>query len=440
MDMYKKISSVDSGSIAEEAGIAAGDYIVEICGKQINDILSYMYYSKDENISLKIEKANGDIEIIEIENPNYEDLGINFEYPLLSKPRSCKNKCIFCFIDQLPKGMRETLYFKDDDSRLSLLHGNYVTLTNLTDDEIRDIAEMHISPINISVHSTDMENRALLFGHKKSGDIMARMRFFAEKGITMNGQIVLCKGVNDGNYLNKTLEDLCSLYPAVYSVSVVPVGLSKYREGLYPLSPFEKEDAQKVIEQIEVFQKKMLKEHGSRVIYIADEFYLKAGIEIPDAKEYEDFPQIENGVGLIASMKEEFEDAMECLEITEKNREVSVITGVAAEPFVRSLADALTKKVKGLKINVYKVVNNFFGDKITVTGLLCGCDIKEQIGGKNIGEELIISKAMLRAEEDILLDDVTVEELEEYFGVPITAIYNDGYEFVSAILGEEGNI
>ncbi len=439
MDKYKRILSVEPGSIAQEAGIKPGDAILEINNKKVNDILGYMYYSKDEEITLKIEKANGEIEIIEIENPDFEDLGLEFEYPLLSEPKHCRNKCVFCFIDQLPKGMRETLYFKDDDSRLSLLHGNYVTLTNLNDDEIKEIAGMHISPINISVHSTDAKCRELLFGHKKSGDIMARMKYFAESGITMNAQIVLCKGINDGENLKKTLDDLCSLYPAVYSVSVVPVGLSRYREGLYPLEPFNKEDAVKVIEQVEKIQEKMYKEHGSRVIYIADEFYLKAEIEIPKAQDYEDFPQIENGVGLIASLKDEFFDALNDLDIKEKKREVSVVTGVAAYPFISSLCSELEKKVKNLKINVYKIINNFFGENITVTGLLCGCDLKDQLKGKYLGEELIISKSMLRSGEDVLLDDVTVDDLEEFLGVKITSVYNDGYDFIDAILGEEEN-
>ncbi len=437
MDIYKRISSVDEGSIAEEAGIEPGDAIVEINGHEIHDILNYKYHASNEQITLKVEKAKGGYEIIEIENPYYEDLGLNFEYPLLSKPRSCRNKCIFCFIDQLPKGMRNTLYFKDDDSRLSLLHGNYVTLTNLSDAEIEDIADMHISPINISVHSTDPENRRLLFGHGKSGDIMARMGFFAERGITMNGQIVLCKGVNDGAYLEKTLEDLCSLYPAVYSVSVVPVGLTKYREGLYPLEPFEKEDAERVIEQIQRVQQKMLEKTGSRVIYIADEFYLKAEREIPPYEAYEDFPQIENGVGLIASLKDEFYNALENLEPVKLSREVSVATGKLAYPLICEFAEKLQARVKGLKVNVYEITNNFFGENITVSGLLCGCDLKEQLHGRKLGEQLIISRSMLRAEEEVFLDDVTVCELEKYLGVPVRAVYNDGFELLEALIGEE---
>lgn len=437
MDIYKRICSVDPGSIAEEAGIEPGDAIVEINGNEIHDILNYKYHVSNENITLKIEKAAGGFEIIDIENPDYEDLGLNFEYPLLSKPRSCRNKCIFCFIDQMPSGMRDTLYFKDDDSRLSLLHGNYVTLTNLNDEEIHDIADMHISPINISVHSTDLENRKLLFGHGKTGDILERMKFFAERGITMNGQIVLCKNINDGKYLDKTLNDLCELYPAVCSISVVPVGLTKYREGLYPLEPFEKDDALRVIEQIEAIQQKMLKQCGSRVVYISDEFYLKAEKEIPPYEAYEDFPQIENGVGLIASLKEEFSEAVSELEPQNLNRTVSVATGKAAYPLICELSQLLMNKVKGLKINVYEITNNFFGELITVTGLICGCDLKAQLKGKDLGDELIISRSMLRSEEEVFLDDVTVHELEECLDIPITAIYNDGFELVDALLGEE---
>ncbi|MDP4118563.1 MAG: DUF512 domain-containing protein [Bacillota bacterium] len=437
MDKYKRISSVDEGSIAEEAGICEGDYILEINGHEIKDILSYKYYSNDENIELKIGKADGSIEIIAVENPYYEDLGLNFEYSLLSPSRSCRNKCVFCFIDQLPKGMRDTLYFKDDDSRLSLLHGNYVTLTNLSEQEIKDIASMHVSPINISVHTTDPENRTLVFGHKKTGDIMSRMSFFADNGVIMNCQIVLGKGINDGAYLEKTIADLCSLYPAVNSVSVVPVGLTKFREGLYNIEPFEKEDAVKVIEEIEIWQNKMLEKCGSRVIYIADEFYLTAEKEIPPGEAYEEFPQIENGVGLIASLKDEFKSAIKEITVKRREREVSIATGRAAYPLISGFARAIEKKVKGLKVYVYEITNNFFGEKITVAGLICGCDLKEQLKGKPLGQELIISHTMLRAEEDVFLDDVTLEELEEYLGVAINPVYNDGYDFVDAVIGEE---
>ncbi len=437
MDKYKRISSVDSGSIAEEAGIESGDYILEINGHGVTDILAYKYYSNDENITLTVGKKNGDTEIIEIENPYFEDLGLNFEYPLLSKSRSCRNKCIFCFIDQLPKGMRKTLYFKDDDSRLSLLHGNYVTLTNLSDKDIKDIADMHISPINISVHATDSKVREVLFGHKNTGDIIKRMKFFADNGITMNGQIVLCKGVNDGKVLNKTLEDLCGLYPAVYSVSVVPVGLTKYREGLYPLEPFEKEDAAKVLDKIEKFQQKMLEKCGSRVIYASDEFYLTAGRDVPPCKEYEDFPQIENGVGLIASIREEFNEALEDLEEQSLDREISIASGKAAYPLICGFKEQLCRKIKGLKINVYEITNNFFGERITVCGLLTGGDIEAQLEGKPLGERLLISHSALRSGEDVFLDDMTLSELEKSLNVKIIPVYNDGYEFVEAVLGKE---
>ncbi len=437
MDKYKCIESVDEGSLAELAGIKAGDCILEINDHEIKDILAYKYYSNDDFIKLKIGKKNGDTEVIEVENPDYEDLGINFVYPLLSPSRSCRNKCIFCFIDQLPKGMRETLYFKDDDSRLSLLQGNYVTLTNLSEEEIRDIAEMHVSPINISVHTTDPENRKLVFGHGKSGDIMSRMRFFADNGIIMNAQIVLCKNVNDGKYLEKTLNDLSSLYPAVASVSVVPVGITKFRCGLYQIEAFTKKDAVDVVDTIEAFQQKMLKTYGSRIFYLADEFYIAAEREIPKAEAYEDFPQIENGVGMMASITEEFESALEEITINEKNRVVSIATGKAAYELISGFARKLEEKVRGLKINVYNITNNFFGEKITVCGLLCGCDMIEQLKGKELGQELLISHSMLKADEDIFLDDITLEELEKQLGVSITPVYNDGYDLIDVILGEE---
>ncbi len=437
MKSYNKIIGVDPGSIAEEAGICAGDTLVAIDDTKITDILQYKYLCAAEELDLEILKANGDREIIEIEKDEYEDLGIEFEYPLLGPARACANKCVFCFIDQLPCGMRKTLYFKDDDSRLSFLHGNYVTLTNLSDDDIEKLCAMRVSPVNISVHATNPEVRKFIMGNKNAGNVMERMKRFAKSGIVMNCQIVLCPGINDGKVLDDSIKTLGELYPHIYSVSVVPVGLTDHRDGLFELKPFDKNSASSVVRQVEAWQKKFYNEHGTRIIYLADEFYLKAGMPLPDAEKYEDFPQIENGVGLISSMQEEFDYAIENVHPMKEKRTVSIATGEAAFDFILSLAEKLEKVAGGLKIKVHKVKNITFGEKITVVGLLCGRDIVKGLEGKELGETLYIPRSMLRDGENVMLDDMTTDELAKTLNVKVDVVDCDGAELVRKLTKQE---
>ena len=437
MKEYNKVKGVEPFSIAEEAGIAAGDTLISIDDTKLEDILQYKYLCAAEELTLEILKSNGDTEFIEIEKDEYEDLGIEFEYPLLGPARACANKCIFCFIDQLPCGMRKTLYFKDDDSRLSFLHGNYVTLTNLSDNYIDRLCEIRVSPVNISVHATDPEVRKFMMGNKNAGNVVDRMKKFAQNGIVMNCQIVLCRGINDGKVLDDSIKTLGELYPHVYSVSVVPVGLTDYRDGLFKLEPFDKESANEVVEQVSKWQEKFYSEYGTRIVYLADEFYLKAEMPMPKAEEYEDFPQIENGVGLISSMQEEFDFAIENVKPLKKERTVSMATGEAAFEFISSLAKRLEKAAQGLKINVYRIKNITFGEKITVAGLLCGKDIRKGLEDKELGDTLYLPSSLLRDGENVLLDDVTTDDLEKALGVKIVTIDCDGEQLVAKLTNEE---
>lgn len=430
MKNYNKIIGVEKGSIAEEIGLNKGDTLLTINGQKVCDILMYKYLCASEELEVEILKKDGETILFEIEKDEYEDLGLEFEYPLLGPAKACANKCVFCFIDQLPKGMRKTLYFKDDDSRLSFLHGNYVTLTNLSDEDIDNLCATRVSPINISVHATNPDVRKMMMGNKNAGNLIPRMKKFAEAGIVMNCQIVLCRDLNDGKVLEESIKTLGEMYPHIYSVSVVPVGLTDHREGLFPLKPFDKESSAQTIKIVERWQKKFLKDFGSRIVYLADEFYLNAGQVLPKAEEYEDFPQIENGVGLISSMQEEFDAELENVSPIEGERTVSIATGAAAFDFIKSLAEKLEKKARGLKINVYKVINKTFGDKITVAGLLCGKDLIYALKGKVLGDTLYISSSMLKDGENVFLDDVTLEGLEKELEVRICTIDCDGEQFV----------
>ncbi len=436
MNEYTRITGFEPGSIAEEIGVEKGDRLLSINGCEISDILEYRYLCADTDIVLELLKKNGDREEIEIEKDEYEDLGIEFEFPLMSKAKACSNKCIFCFIDQLPKGMRKTLYFKDDDSRLSFLQGNYVTLTNLSQKEIENIARMRISPVNVSVHTTDPELRGAMMRNKSAGKVYEIMKYWAEAGIIMNCQIVLCRGINDKNQLDKTISDLSELYPAVGSLSVVPVGLSDHREGLYPLTPFDKESAAEVIAQVRTWQNKLMEKTGTRFVYAADEFYLKAEQEIPAYEEYEDFPQIENGVGLIASMADEFDIAINEVEGDDRRKHCSIATGAAAYDFISGLADKIEEKFKNIKIDVNKIENTVFGKNITVAGLICGKDIINTLRGRDLGQRLYITASMLRDGEEVFLDDVSLTELSKKLGVQVEAVENDGFEFLDRIIGE----
>lgn len=431
-----EIGYVEPDSIAEEAGLEPGDKLLSINSHDFRDILEYRYLISEYEIEIKVEKKNGDIEEIIIEN-DYEDLGIEFSNALIDTAQSCRNKCIFCFIDQLPKGMRKTVYFKDDDTRLSFLQGNYVTLTNMNDDDISRLISMHVSPINISVHTTNPKLRVEMLKNKNAGRIYEIMKRFADNGMYMNCQIVLCPDYNDGDELLRTIDDLQKLCPYVQSVSIVPVGLTAYRDGLCKLKPFDEKSSAEVIDTVEPIQKRLLKEHDTRLVYLSDEFYINAKREIPNAESYEGFPQLENGVGLAASLKEEFDYGIEHLNCKGRKRCVSVATGELVYEFISALCKRLEEKCPGLKINCYAIKNEFFGGGVNVSGLIVGRDILNQLTGRELGEELFISSSALRVGEDIFLDDMTLEELENKLSVTITPVDNDGYQFIEKIADTE---
>lgn len=428
-----RIKAVAPGSIAEEIGLMRGDCILKINGSAIGDVLDYKFLSCDEELEIELLTAEGEHEIVEVYT-GYEDLGIEFENSLMDAPKRCKNKCIFCFIDQLPKGMRETVYFKDDDARLSFLQGNYITLTNLTERDISRIIQMRISPVNVSVHTTDSELRRMMLGNRHAGEVYEIMQRLAQNQISMNCQIVLCPGINDGAELDRTIRDLAALHPYVGSVSAVPVGLTAYREGLYPLKSYNKASARALIRQVESWQEKLRQQCGSALIYLSDEFYLMAGVLFPPEEAYEGFPQLDNGVGLIPSMEAEFTQALSELTVKKYSAQVSIATGELAYPFIKGLVERLCAQVDSLSIRVYAIKNNFFGGGVTVSGLVCACDIAEQLAGQELGKELFIPAAMLRADDDVFLDDVSLQELEQKLNVPITPVLNDGYDFIEKLL------
>ena len=442
--MKKKIviTSVQPNSAAMEAGIEPGDLLLTVNGQQITDIFDYRFLTTDSNIILEIGKWNGEIWEVEIEKDEYEDPGIEFEDPLISGAKHCTNNCLFCFIDQLPKGMRKTLYFKDDDSRLSFLSGNYVTLTNMRRGELERIVRYRMTPVNVSVHTTDPELRLKMLGNRFAGDVLKKIRILTDGGINVNAQIVLCKGLNDGPELDRTLKDLSALWPGMASISVVPVGLTKWREGLYPLEPFTADEAAQILAQVGQWQKKFLDEYGTRLVYLADELYIKAGVELPLYEEYEDFPQIENGVGLMTQFIYEFKRYLdENGSILDKQwkgrppRTVSIATGRCAAGYIGQMTQMLEERFDGLKINVYAIENNFFGENVTVTGLLTGRDIADQLGDRTLGGELLISRSMLKSGEELFLDDFTVEELGSVLDIKITVTENDGADFIVKVLG-----
>ncbi len=433
-----KIEFVEKKSRADRAGIRPGDVLCAINGREINDVLDYRFFLAENNVTLTLLRDGNNIEV-KIKKSQYDDIGLDFETPLMDKKHSCENKCIFCFIDQLPRGMRKTLYFKDDDSRLSFLHGNYITLTNLHDKDIDRIIEMHISPVNISVHTTNPELRVKMMHNKRAGEVLSYIKRLADAGISLCGQIVLCKGINDGEELCRSLRDLSEYFPAMQSVSIVPAGLTRYREKLYPLEMFTKEEASAVIDTVNSFGDKMKEEHGVRMFYCADELYLKAERALPDEDYYDGYPHIENGVGMITSALAEFYDELdyidEYIDEVKLPKTVSVVTGVAAYAMIASMARALEERVNGLKINVYQVTNNFFGDTITVAGLLTATDIINQLKGKQLGETLFFPENALRADGDMFLDDISPEELSEALGVPAIPGHNDGALFIKDLLG-----
>ena len=429
-----KITGVTRGSRAAKRGVKVGDELVSINGNEIRDVLDYRFYLAECVVELSLSRG-GKTKRVKIKKEQYDDIGLEFETPLMDKKQTCRNGCIFCFIDQNPAGMRESVYFKDDDSRLSFLHGNYITLTNMTECDVERIVKMRFSPINISIHTTNPELRVMMMKNKRAGEVLSYLDRFAEAGLSMCGQIVLCRGVNDGEELLRSMRDLEKYYPQMGSVSIVPAGLTEHREGLYPLTDFTAEEAGAVIDMIDKVAEENLARCGSRIFFAADELYLKAGRPIPSEEYYEEYPQIENGVGMLRSMEEELTSALDEAEPSDTKRTVSIATGVAAYGMIKDKCDELGRKFPNLQINVYKIVNNFFGKSITVSGLLTGKDIYEQLSDKDLGDVLLVPANALRAGEEVFLCDMTVGELSDRLGVKILPTRDDGYEFICHLLG-----
>ncbi len=431
------ISLVEKGSIAEELGILKGDELLKINDKEIEDIFDYQYLLQDEYIEVLVKKEDGEEWLLEIEKEYSEDLGLTFENGLMDDYRSCHNKCIFCFIDQMPKGMRETLYFKDDDSRLSFLQGNYVTLTNMSEHDIDRIINYRLEPINISFQTTNPVLRCKMLNNRFAGDALKKVDKLFDAGIHMNGQIVLCKGVNDKEELERSIKDLTKYLPNLESVSVVPVGLSKYRDGLYPLEPFTKEDAVEVLKTIHKWQEEIYAKWGTHFIHASDEWYILAEEELPKEDTYDGYLQLENGVGMLRLLEDEFLEAMNELyskALKRENETISLATGKLAYPYIKKMCETLENKVTGLKIHVYDITNDFFGENITVSGLLTGQDIIAQLKGKELGERLLLPQNVLRSGEDVFLDDIRVLEVEKALQVKVDIVKSSGYDFLDTIL------
>ena len=429
------IKNVLPGSIAEELEISAGDKLLAINDQEIEDVFDYHFLANEEYLTVRSEKPDGEQWELEIEKEYEEDLGIEFEQGLMDEYRSCRNKCIFCFIDQMPKDMRETLYFKDDDSRLSFLQGNYVTLTNMSDHDIDRIIRYHLEPINVSFQTTNPELRCKMLHNRFAGEALKKVDRLYEGGITMNGQIVLCKGINDGEELERSIRDLMKYAPQLQSVSVVPVGLSKYRDGLYPLQPFTKEDAKEVLHIIHKWQKKAYEEFGIHFIHGGDEWYILAEEELPEEERYDGYLQLENGVGMLRLLMNEFEEGYESLNGDERDREVSIATGFLAYPYIQRMADRIMEKYPKSKLHVYGIRNDFFGESITVSGLITGQDLIGQLKGKALGEKLLLPCNMLRIEEQDFLDDVTLQDVKDALQVPVDIVKSSGQDFIDAVLG-----
>ena len=427
------IKSVDPGSIADELGLEPGDRLLSIDGHELEDIFDYEYYIENESIMVVIAKKNGEEWELDIEN-DYQDLGLTFENGLMSDYKSCHNKCVFCFIDQMPKGMRETLYFKDDDSRLSFLQGNYVTLTNMKDKDIERIIKFKLAPINISVQTTNPELRCKMLHNRFAGEALKKIDRLYEAGTPMNGQVVMCKNLNDGDELDRTIRDLTKYIPCMESVSVVPVGLSKYRDGLYPLEPITAEDAAKTIDIIEKWQTKVYAEHGIHFIHASDEFYILAGRELPEEERYDGYIQLENGVGMIRLLTTEVHEALDELEGDEEKEELSIATGKLAAVYLAGFLEEIKKKFPNRKVHLYPIRNDFFGEMITVAGLITGQDLIAQLKDKPLGSRLLLPECMFRSGEEVFLDDITRQEVENALQVPVNIVKSSGQDFVNAVL------
>ncbi len=432
-----KITSVDKKSRAEKAGIRPFDVLLAINGHEINDVLDYGFYLADKNVTVTVCRGEKKLNF-KIKKDVYDDIGLNFETALMDDKHRCENGCVFCFIDQNPKGMRPTIYFKDDDSRLSFIHGNYITLTNLKESDIERIIEMHISPINISVHTTDPELRVKMMKNKRAGESLRYIKMLADGGCELHCQIVLCRGLNDGDVLKKTMTDLSYLYPAVTSVSIVPAGLTAHREGLYPLTPFTQVECAEIVELVDTYGLMCAEKYGSRIFYASDEFYINAGLQLPDADYYGDYEQLDNGVGLITSFLSDIDAELDYIgdyEIPSSPRRISIATGEAAYDFIKEAVRKMAALCSNLDCTVYKVKNKFFGGAVTVAGLLTGVDMAEQLSGVDLGDELLIPESTLRAEGDLFLCGNSPAWLSEKLDVKVTVAGNDASAFISAVLG-----
>ena len=429
--MAVKIFDVTTGSHADKAGIKKGETLLSINSNEIVDVLDYRFYQVNRKLTLEVEDEDKNVRTIEMTKGEYEEIGLEFETYLMDKQHSCRNKCIFCFIDQLPKGMRESLYFKDDDSRLSFLFGNYITLTNITEHEIDRIIKMHISPINVSVHTTNPELRCKMMNNRFAGDTLKYLKRFADAGITLNCQIVSCPGINDGDELVRTLTDLENL--GVNMTAIVPVGLTRYRENLYPLVPYNKETAGQTIDIIEKMGDECVKKHGRRIFFPGDEFYLLAEREIPSPEFYEDFSALEDGIGMIAYLTDDVGWKLEELDADESLcHKVTIACGEGVFPYMKRIMSMINEKFPNITINTRAIKNNFFGGGVNVSGLVTGGDLIDQLRGDDLGDRLIITSSMLRFENDLFLDDVSTDDVERELGVTLVPVNNDLVEALIA--------
>ncbi len=431
--MAVKIFDVTTGSHADKAGIKKGETLLSINSNEIVDVLDYRFYQVNRKLTLEVEDENKNVRTIEMTKGEYEEIGLEFETYLMDKQHSCRNKCIFCFIDQLPKGMRESLYFKDDDSRLSFLFGNYITLTNITEHEIDRIIKMHISPINVSVHTTNPELRCKMMNNRFAGDTLKYLKRFADAGITLNCQIVSCPGINDGDELVRTLTDLENL--GVNMTAIVPVGLTRYRENLYPLVPYNKETAGQTIDIIEKMGDECVKKHGRRIFFPGDEFYLLAEREIPSPEFYEDFSALEDGIGMIAYLTDDVGWKLEELYADESLcHKVTIACGEGVFPYMKRIMSMINEKFPNITINTRAIKNNFFGGGVNVSGLVTGGDLIDQLRDDDLGDRLIITSSMLRFENDLFLDDVSTDDVERELGVTLVPVNNNGNDLVEAVI------
>ena len=435
MGKKHKITKVLPDSIAEELGIQTGDFLLSVNGEAIEDIFDYQFLVNDEEILILIEKPNGEEWEFEIEKEYDEDIGIEFEEGLMDEYKSCRNKCIFCFIDQMPKGMRDTLYFKDDDSRLSFLQGNYITLTNMKLSDINRMIRYRMEPINISIHTTNGALRCKMLNNRFAGDLLEKMNLLKEADITMNGQIVLCKGINDGDELENSIRTLTDYLPCLQSLSVVPVGLTKYRDGLYPLEPFEKEDAIEVLAIIHKWQQYCMETYGTHFVHASDEWYLLAEMEMPEEERYDGYLQLENGVGMERLLENEFLEALDGLKPDlEKKKQITIATGKLAAPLLEKLCSLFSQKFPNIFIQVIPIRNDFFGEQITVSGLLTGRDIMRQLTGKNLGDKLLLPCNLLRSGEEVFLDDVMLCDMKNALQVKVDIVKSSGQDLIKALL------